>query len=81
MAKQIFANEDSARQNNSLSTMGDDIPGEVVGVVGDVNSRASIGEVPADGSYYPHPHLPGVFMTLVVKTTGDPGSYADPRLE
>ncbi|MBX9603839.1 MAG: ABC transporter permease [Bryobacteraceae bacterium] len=55
--------------------MGDDVPGEIVGIVGDARYAALDGIV-RPMVYYPHAHLPFPFMTLVVRTTRAPAALA-----
>ncbi len=55
--------------------MGDDVPGEIVGVVGDARYAALDGVV-RPMVYYPHAHLPFPFMTLVVRAAGEPEQLA-----
>ncbi len=74
MAKQIFASEDPLGKQ-LVVRMGDTTPGEIIGVVGDVKYAGFDGEV-RPMVYYPQPHLPIPFMTLVLKTTGEPQAYA-----
>lgn len=55
--------------------MGDDVPGEIVGVVGDARYAALDGIV-RPMVYYPHAHLPFPMMTLVVRTQKEPTALA-----
>ena len=55
--------------------MGDDVPGEIVGVVGDARYAALDGIV-RPMVYYPHAHLPFPVMTLVVRTHKEPTALA-----
>ncbi|MEO8024985.1 MAG: ABC transporter permease [Bryobacteraceae bacterium] len=78
MAKLVFPNEDPLGKQLVVA-MGDDKPGEIIGIVGDVKFAGFDGEV-RPMVYYPHPQLPIRFMTLVVKTSGDPRLFAAPAL-
>ncbi len=68
MARKHLAHEDPIGKRLIVS-MGDDKPGEIVGVVGDIKYNGLDGEV-RPMVYYMHPHLSFGFMALVVRTTG-----------
>jgi putative ABC transport system permease protein len=54
----------------------DPTPREIVGVVGDV--RAALEAAPPDQVYLPHAQNPWPTMTMMARTSGDPGQWADP---
>jgi len=50
-------------------------PAEIIGIVGNVRYDSLVDEAPP-AVYFPHPDLAYPFMTLVVRTDGDPAAIA-----
>jgi putative ABC transport system permease protein len=70
MANRFFQNEDPIGKRIQL-TGGDEVYREIVGVVGDVRSYGLDREAPVQ-IYDPYAQRPFPFMTLVLRTAGDP---------
>jgi putative ABC transport system permease protein len=70
MANRFFQNEDPIGKRIQL-TGGDEVYREIVGVVGDVRSFGLEHEAPVQ-IYEPYAQRPFSFMTLVLRTAGDP---------
>lgn len=71
MARQHFPGENPLGKSIRVHMFEDPQPMEIVGVVGDVRYDNLLDEgQPA--VYFPHPELTYPFMTLVLRTTGDP---------
>ena len=71
MARQHFPGENPLGKRIRVHMFEDPQPMEIAGVVGDVRYDNLLQEgVPA--VYFPHPELTYPFMTLVLRTTGDP---------
>ena len=70
-ARQHFADVDPIGQRVTIVMSDNPVPSEIIGVVGDVK-HAGLDVQPRAMSYWPHPELAFPFMTLVVRTTGDP---------
>jgi putative ABC transport system permease protein len=74
MANRYFPNEDPIGKRIQLTSMFNNDPEvyrEIVGIVGDVKSNSLAQETPPQ-TYEPHTQEPFPFMTLVVRTAGDP---------
>ena len=54
-----------------IVAMGDDVPGEIIGVIADVRIN-NLTDAPRAQVYYPHAHLALNYASLVIRTTGDP---------
>jgi putative ABC transport system permease protein len=75
LARKHFANEDPIGKRLDVAMFENPIWCEIVGVVGNVRYDSLIDESPP-AVYFPHPDLAYSFMTLVVRTDGDPASIA-----
>jgi len=74
LARQFFADEDAIGKKLIIE-WGEDIPDEIVGVVGDV-LHDGLDTRPEPAIYWPEARMPYQFMALVVRTAGDPKSLA-----
>ncbi len=74
LARQFFADEDPIGKKLIIE-WGEDIPDEIVGVVGDV-LHDGLDTRPEPVIYWPEARMPYQFMALVVRTAGDPKSAA-----
>jgi putative ABC transport system permease protein len=75
LARQHFPNQDPIGQRLDVSMFEKPTPAEIIGVVGNVRYDSLIDEAPP-AVYFPHPDLAYPFMTLVVRTDGDPATIA-----
>lgn len=75
MAKKLWPNEDPVGKRVTIHMKEKDVPSQVIGVVGDVKHAGLDAEVNAT-AYWPHPELAYNFMTLVIRTDGDPLALA-----
>jgi putative ABC transport system permease protein len=75
LARQHFPNQDPIGQRLDVSMFDKPTPAEIIGVVGNVRYDSLVDEAPP-GVYFPHPDLAYSFMTLVVRTDGDPTAMA-----
>ena len=75
MAQQLWPNEDPIGKHVTIHMKREDVPSEVIGIVGDVKHAGLDGEV-RPTAYWPHPELAFAFMTLVVRADGDPMALA-----
>jgi putative ABC transport system permease protein len=71
MARQFWPNENPIGARVQLAYEGPTIVREVIGVVGDVRSRA-LDAVPVPESFVPHAQVPGGTMAFAIRTDGDP---------
>jgi putative ABC transport system permease protein len=71
MARRHFPGEDPLGKRVSVQMFEKPTPTEIVGVVGDVRYDSLTDEAQPT-VYFPHPDLTYPFMTLVVRTAGDP---------
>lgn len=71
MAQKLWPNEDPVGKRVTIHMKKKDEPSEVIGVVGDVKHAGLDAEVHPT-AYWPHPELAFSFMTLIVRTDGDP---------
>jgi putative ABC transport system permease protein len=71
MARESWPNADPLGQQVVIRMKETDVPSTIVGVVGDVK-EAGLDSTPRATAYWPHPELPYPFMTLAVRTSGDP---------
>ena len=70
-----FPNEDPIGKRLDVAMFEKPTPAEIIGVVGNVRYDSLIDESPP-AVYFPHPDLAYSFMTLVVRTDGDPAAIA-----
>jgi putative ABC transport system permease protein len=70
LVKAYFPNQSPLGQK-LIVQMGDEIPGEIIGVIGNVRINGLSDDARAQ-VYYPHAHLPMNFAHLVVRTHQDP---------
>ena len=75
LARKHFAGEDPIGQRLDVAMFDKPQPAEIIGVVGNVRYDSLIDESPP-AVYFPHPDLTYAFMTLVVRTEGEPTSIA-----
>ncbi|HKV34487.1 MAG TPA: ABC transporter permease [Pyrinomonadaceae bacterium] len=75
LARKHFANEDPIGKRLDVAMFENPIWCEVIGVVGNVRYDSLIDESPP-AVYFAHPDLAYSFMTLVIRTDGDPASIA-----
>jgi putative ABC transport system permease protein len=75
MARQHFAGEDPLGKRIDVNMFDKPTPTEIIGVVGDVRYD-SLTDVAEPTVYFPHPELTYSFMTLVIRTSGDPSEMA-----
>ena len=74
-ARKHFPNQDPLGQRLDVAMFDKPTPAEIIGVVGNVRYDSLIDEAPP-AVYFPHPDLAYPFMTLVVRTEGDPTAMA-----
>jgi putative ABC transport system permease protein len=75
MAKKLWPGEDPIGKHVTIYMKKENKPSEVVGVVGDVK-HSGLDEEVRGTAYWPYPELSFDFMTLVVRTDGDPLALA-----
>ena len=75
LARKHFPNEDPIGQRLDVAMFETPTPAEVIGIVGNVRYDSLIDEAP-EAVYFPHPDLAYPFMTLVLRTDGDPTAIA-----
>jgi putative ABC transport system permease protein len=75
LARKHFPNQDPIGQRLDVAMFENPTPAEIIGVVGNVRYDSLIDEAPP-AVYFPHPDLAYPFMTLVVRTDGDPTAIA-----
>jgi putative ABC transport system permease protein len=75
LARRHFPNEDPIGQRLDVGMFEKPVITEIVGVVGNVRYDSLIDEAPP-AVYFPHPELAYPFMTLVMRTDGDPAAIA-----
>jgi putative ABC transport system permease protein len=80
LARRYFPGEDPLGRRLTINMKNENVPCEVIGVVGDVKHEAL--DAPAEPmTYWPHPELVYNNMTLVVRARGDAASLAAPAHE
>ena len=75
MAKQLWPNENPIGKHVTIYMKKDNVPSEVIGVVGDVK-HAGLGAELRPTAYWPFPELSFSFMVVVLRTDGDPLALA-----
>jgi putative ABC transport system permease protein len=75
LARTYFASEDPIGQRLDVQMFEKPTPAEIIGVVGNVRYDSLVDESPP-AVYFPHPDLAYSFMTLVVRTDGEPAAIA-----
>jgi putative ABC transport system permease protein len=75
LARTYFASEDPIGQRLDVAMFEKPTPAEIIGVVGNVRYDSLVDESPP-AVYFPHPDLAYSFMTLVVRTDGEPTAVA-----
>lgn len=75
MARKNFPGEDPIGKRITVPMSAKPVPTEIVGIVGDVRYDSLV-DAPEPTVYFPHPDLTYPFMTLVIRTTGDPVGIA-----
>jgi putative ABC transport system permease protein len=75
LARTYFASEDPIGQRLDVGMFEKPTPAEIIGVVGNVRYDSLVDESPP-AVYFPHPDLAYSFMTLVVRTDGEPAAIA-----
>ena len=75
LARKHFANQDPIGQRLDVNMFAKPTPAEIIGVVGNVRYDSLTDESPP-AVYFPHPDLAYSFMTLVIRTDGEPTAIA-----
>ncbi len=75
MARQHFPGEDPIGKRITVPMSDKPAPTEIIGIVGDVRYESLVDQ-PEPTVYFPHPELTYPFMTLVIRTTGEPTAIA-----
>ena len=75
MARKLWPNEDPVGKRVTIHMKDQDVPSQVIGVVGDVRHAGLDADARAT-AYWPHPELAYNFMTLVIRAEGDPIALA-----
>jgi putative ABC transport system permease protein len=75
LARKYFPNEDPIGKRLDVAMFEQPFWAEIIGVVGNVRYDSLIDEAPP-AVYYAHPDLTYPFMTLVIRTEGDPAAIA-----
>ncbi|HKQ62789.1 MAG TPA: ABC transporter permease [Candidatus Polarisedimenticolaceae bacterium] len=77
LARKYFASEDPLGKRISVAMFDEPRMTEIVGVVGDVRYDSLVDQAEPT-VYFPHPELTYSFMTLAIRTAGDPAALAPP---
>ncbi|HYK19653.1 MAG TPA: ABC transporter permease, partial [Pyrinomonadaceae bacterium] len=75
LARKYFADQEPLGQRLDVAMFDTPQPAEIIGIVGNVRYDSLIDESPP-AVYFPHPDLAYSFMTLVVRTDGEPTAIA-----
>jgi predicted permease len=78
-ARQYFPGEEPLGKRITVAMAEEPVPTEIIGVVGDVRYD-SLTDKAEPTVYFPHPELAYPFMTLVIRTGGNPAELA-PAIE
>lgn len=74
-ARKNFPGEDPLGKRVIIYMKDDNLPSEIIGIVGDNKHMGLDGEI-EPMAYWPHPELAYPFMTLVIRTRGDAAGIA-----
>jgi putative ABC transport system permease protein len=75
LARTYFAEEDPIGKRLDVNMFDTPQPAEIIGIVGNVRYDSLIDASPP-AVYFPHPDLTYSFMTLVIRTDGEPSAIA-----
>ena len=75
LARTYFPDQDPLGQRLDVNMFDTPAPAEIIGIVGNVRYDSLIDASPP-AVYFPHPDLTYSFMTLVIRTDGDPSAIA-----
>ncbi len=75
LAQKYFPGEEPLGQRVKVQMSEKPVPAEIIGIVGDVRYDSLIDNAEPT-TYMPHPDLTYEFMTLVIRTSGDPTALA-----
>jgi putative ABC transport system permease protein len=75
LARTYFAEQDPLGQRLDVKMFDKPTPAEIIGIVGNVRYDSLIDASPP-AVYFPHPDLTYSFMTLVIRTDGEPSAIA-----
>lgn len=75
LARKHFPDEDPIGKRLDVAMFETPQPAEIIGIVGNVRYDSLVEESP-EAVYFPHPDLAYSFMTLVIRTDGDPAAIA-----
>ena len=75
MANELWPHEDPIGKHVTIYMKRENVPSEVIGVVGDVKQAGLDADVRST-AYWPFPELAFSFMTVIVRTDGDPLALA-----
>ncbi|HET9713514.1 MAG TPA: ABC transporter permease [Pyrinomonadaceae bacterium] len=75
LARTYFSGTDPMGQRLDVAMFDTPQPAEIIGVVGNVRYDSLVDQSPP-AVYFPHPDLTYSFMTLVIRTDGDPTAIA-----
>jgi putative ABC transport system permease protein len=75
LARTYFPEEDPIGRRLDVEMFDKPTPAEIIGIVGNVRYESLVDESPP-AVYFPHPDLTYSFMTLVIRTDGDPTAIA-----
>jgi putative ABC transport system permease protein len=75
LVQKYFPNEEPLGKRINIYMKDENVPSEIIGVVRD-SKHETLNSEPEPMSYWPHPELAYRFMTLVIRTKGDPISAA-----